>query len=96
VSAYLIVEVEVQDPETYASYRAQVAPTLEPYGGRFLVRGGEARTLEGDWQPARLVVLEFDSRERALAWWSSPEYAGPKVLRQRSARTRMVCVDGIA
>ena len=95
MSAYLIVEVEVRDPDTYARYREQVGPTLEQYGGRFLVRGGDARTLEGDWRPARLVVLEFDSRERALAWWSSPEYAGPKALRQASAQTRMVCVDGV-
>ena len=68
---------------------------IAAYGGRFVVRGGAAETLEGDWKPARLVVLEFDSLERAKEWWSSPEYAPAKALRQKSSRTRMIVVEGV-
>lgn len=94
MAAYVIVEIEVTDPATYESYRKQAGPTLEAYGGRFLVRGGETVSLEGDWRPGRVVVVEFESLERARAWWASSEYAGPKALRQRSARTRMIAVEG--
>ena len=94
MSAYIIAEVKVHDAQIYDEYRGQVQPTLEKYGGRFVVRGGETELLEGDWNPSRLVVLEFPSADDAKAWWSSDEYAGPKALRQRSAVTQMVLVQG--
>jgi uncharacterized protein (DUF1330 family) len=71
-----------------------VPPSLVPYGGRFIVRGGEVETLEGDWAPKRLVIAEFPSVERAKAWWASEEYAAAKALRQATARTQMVVVAG--
>ncbi|MBS1269639.1 MAG: hypothetical protein MAG794_00590 [Gammaproteobacteria bacterium] len=95
MSAYIIVEVKVHDARLYEEYKGQVQPTLEKYGGRFLVRGGQIDLLEGDWNPSRLVVLEFPSAENARAWWSSPEYADPKALRQRAAVTRMILADGV-
>ena len=95
MAAYLIVEVEVEDPDRYERYKALVAPSLEPWGGRFLVRGGAVETLEGDWAPRRIVVLEFDSAERARGWWASEEYREAKALRQASAHTRMILVDGV-
>lgn len=94
MAAYLIVQVNVNDPERYESYKKMVPPTLEPYGGRFLVRGGKVENLEGSWNPARLVVIEFDSVERAKAWWGSDEYAEAKALRQATADTEMVVVQG--
>lgn len=94
MSAYIIAEVTVQDAELYEGYKAQVQPTLEKYGGRFLVRGGATEIMEGDWNPPRLVVLEFPSADDARAWWASEEYAGPKALRQRSAATRMILAEG--
>ena len=94
MAAYLIVQVNVNDPKRYESYKKMVPPTLEPYGGRFLVRGGKAENLEGSWNPARLVVIEFDSVERAKAWWGSDEYAEAKALRQATADTEMVVVQG--
>ncbi|HEX9585381.1 MAG TPA: DUF1330 domain-containing protein [Gammaproteobacteria bacterium] len=72
-----------------------VPPTLAPYGRRFLVRGGAIENLEGGWNPARVVVLEFDSVERAKAWWGSPEYADAKALRQATADTEMIVVAGV-
>lgn len=95
MAAYIVVEVEVQDKDRYETYKRMVPPTLAPYGGRFLVRGGEAETLEGGWAPERLVILEFPSAERARAWWASAEYAEAKALRQATARTRMVVVAGV-
>jgi uncharacterized protein (DUF1330 family) len=68
MKGYIIADVEIHDPEAYEDYRAVVPATLEPYGGRFIVRGGETEMLEGDWQPRRIVVLEFDSPEQARAW----------------------------
>jgi uncharacterized protein (DUF1330 family) len=68
---------------------------LTRYGGKFLVRGGRAEVLEGDWQPNRLVVVEFDSFEQAKAWWNSDDYAAPKKLRQSASTTNMIVVDGI-
>jgi uncharacterized protein (DUF1330 family) len=95
MAAYLIVGVRIRDPERFEEYRAMVPATLSPYGGRFLVRGGAMQTLEGDWQPPRMVVLEFPDAERARSWWASPEYAEAKALRQATADTRMVLVEGV-
>jgi uncharacterized protein (DUF1330 family) len=95
MAAYIVVEVEVQDQERYETYKRMVPPSLAAYGGRFLVRGGEVETLEGDWSPRRLVILEFASAERAKAWWESEEYAEAKALRQATAHSRMILVAGI-
>ena len=95
MSAYVIVEVSVNDPVRYEDYKKMVPPTLAAYGGKFVVRGGSAQTLEGDWQPARLVVLEFPSLERARQWWASSEYGPARKLRQETASTRMIVVEGV-
>ena len=93
--AYIIVDVEVRDPEQYEEYKRLVGPTLAPYGGRYLARGGRVETLEGKWSPDRLVVLEFDSVERARAWWSSEEYRVPRGIRQKSSTTQMIVTEGL-
>lgn len=95
MAAYIFVEIDVTDPAGYERYRETVMPSITAYGGRFLVRGGAIETLEGDWKPPRLAVLEFPDRDRARAWWASPEYAGPKALRLATARSRMILVDGV-
>jgi len=69
--------------------------TLAAYGGKFLVRGGRVQTLEGEWQPQRIVVLEFESAAKAKAWWSSQQYAEPKRIRQSASVTKMILVEGI-
>ena len=93
--AYVVVEIEVLDAGRYEDYKRMVPPSLAAYGGRFVVRGGAVETLEGDWAPKRLVILEFPSVERAKAWWGSQEYAEAKALRQATARTRMLVVEGV-
>ena len=92
--AYIVVEVEVEDPVRYEDYKKMVPPSLEPFGGHFLVRGGKVETLEGEWAPKRLVIVEFPSLEKAKAWWGSSEYAEAKALRQATAKTKLIVVDG--
>jgi uncharacterized protein (DUF1330 family) len=94
MAAYVIGEIEVTDPATYDQYRKQVAATVEKHGGRFIVRGGKVEPLEGGWSPKRLVVLEFPSIEKALAWYRSAEYAPLIKLRQQASRGKLVAVEG--
>lgn len=92
--AYILVEIEVTDPATYEDYKKLTPGSLVPFDGKFIVRGGAVETLEGDWQPGRIVVLEFPTMEQAKAWWASEEYAPAKAIRQRASHTKMIAVEG--
>jgi uncharacterized protein (DUF1330 family) len=93
--AYLIVETDITDPEQYELYKAASPGAVEAGGGRFVVRGGETAVLEGDWNPTRLVVLEFPDLETAKRFYESPEYQAAKALREGAAHLNMVAVEGI-
>ena len=93
--AYVIVEISVHNPQEYEEYKKLSLPSLKPFNGKFIVRGGKTITLEGDWDPERIVVLEFPDTELALEWWNSDIYAKAKAIRQRTASTRMIVVEGI-
>ncbi len=96
MAAYVIVDVEVLDPEAYREYTQAVPVTLTPYGGRFIVRGGASETLEGDWRPQRIVILEFPDVERAKAWHASPEFQAILPLCHRHDRTNfLTVVEGV-
>ena len=95
MSAYIITEVEVTDSEKFEEYRKMVPPTIEAFGGRYVVRGGAVESLEGDWRPKRMVVIEFDDVDRARAWHDSELYAPARALREASADTRMILVEGV-
>ena len=96
MAAYLIVDqLEVTDPETLKEYGAGVGATIARYGGKPLVRGGDFEVLEGDYQPRRLVVLEFADMATLKAWYDSPEYAEIKALRHSASRGNMVAVEGL-
>ncbi len=92
--AYVIVDIEVLDPEGYAEYRESAPPVVARYGGKYLARGGRTETLEGDWKPSRLVILEFPSLEQAKQWWSSEEYSGPKQKRLATTNSKMIVIEG--
>ena len=92
MAAYVLVDVEVLDREAYREYTQAVPATLAPFGGCFIVRGGASETLEGDWRPQRIVVLEFPDVERAKAWHASPAYAAILPIRHRHARTNFLTV----
>jgi len=93
--AYVIADVTVTDPATMEEYRKHVPATLATYGGRFIVRGGAHATVEGDWKPNRLVVIEFPTMEQARRWYDSEEYRDPKAMRIRAGRTSLVMVEGV-
>lgn len=95
MSAYVIAEMEVHDPERYEQYKDGVPATLEASGGRFVVRGGEVEHLEGDWQPKRVVVIEFDDLAALKAWWDSPDYRQVKKLREGAATLSVIAVEGV-
>ncbi|MEO6187615.1 MAG: DUF1330 domain-containing protein [Ginsengibacter sp.] len=93
--AYVIVEIEIEDHASYEEYKKLTPPSIAEYGGKFIVRGAQTEILEGDWNPGRIVVLEFPSAAHIKEWWSSPAYTEAKKIRHRSAKTRMLLVEGI-
>ena len=95
MTAYLIVETDVTDPEQYEQYKAASPGAVAAGGGRFLVRGGDMAVLEGDWTPKRLVVLEFEDLEAAKRFYESEQYQTAKQLREGAAHFRMVAVEGL-
>ena len=95
MKTYIIVDVFVKDTIRFEEYKKLTPASLVPFEGKFIVRGGETKVLEGEWNPARVVVLEFPSKEKAQAWWSSDTYAPAKALRQASAITNMILVEGV-
>lgn len=95
MAAYVILDIEVTDPALYDEYKKLAPAAVTAYGGKYLARGSRVEALEGDWQPSRVVVLEFPTCEQAHAWADSPEYAPAKALRQRAATTRAILLQGV-
>lgn len=93
--AYLISEVEITDPAGYEDYRKLAGGSLQKFGGKFIVRGGNSETLEGDWKPNRLVVCQFESMVRLREWYDSPEYQKAIKVRQKTANARIIAVEGL-
>ena len=92
--AYVVVDLDVTNPDIFDQYRQLVPDTIAKYSGKYLIRGGKYTTLEGTWQPSRLVVIEFPSIEQARKWYDSEEYRGPKALRCQCANTNALVVEG--
>jgi uncharacterized protein (DUF1330 family) len=95
MSAFVIVEVSIHDQKDYEEYKKLTPAAIAAFDGRFVVRGGQTTTLEGDWKPERIVVLEFPSVARANEWWNSETYGKAKAIRQRAANTKMIIVEGV-
>ncbi len=95
MTAYVIFDIDVKDPAVYKQYAALAPATVEAYGGKYLARGGRVEKLEGDWTPKRLVILQFESVERAKQWLDSPEYTPVKRLRHQAASSNMVVIEGV-
>ncbi|HUJ56490.1 MAG TPA: DUF1330 domain-containing protein [Gaiellaceae bacterium] len=93
--AYVIVETDIHDPDRYERYKAASPGAVASGGGRFVARGGELAVLEGDWDPSRLVILEFPDLDAVRRWYDSPEYVEARKLREGAARLRMVAVEGL-
>jgi uncharacterized protein (DUF1330 family) len=95
MTAYLISDVSVKDAEAFEIYRTRAADSIARHGGRYLVRGGAIRPLEGNWTPSTIVVVEFPDLERARTWYRSPEYASALEFRDRALSRDLILVDGI-
>ena len=95
MSAFVILDITVTDPERFEVYKQLAPATIEAYGGRYIARGGKAESLEGDWSPDRIVILEFDSMDKAKAWMNSPEYREARTMRHEAAISRTIVVEGM-
>ncbi|HVO01856.1 MAG TPA: DUF1330 domain-containing protein [Candidatus Cybelea sp.] len=96
MAAYVIVQENLHGDQTpFEEYRRQVIPTFEPYGGKFLARGGKLSVLEGEWPFQRTVILEFPSREKAEAWYHSPDYQRILPLRLKCTTCNFILIDGV-
>jgi|TARA_B100001971_G_scaffold8525_1_gene7009 uncharacterized protein (DUF1330 family) len=94
VAGYVLAQLKVTDPEKFAKYGVQVPATIEKFGGRYLVRGGDMAALEGEPFAPRVVVIEFDSVEAARRWYDSEDYAPLAKLRQSASEGRLVIIEG--
>lgn len=94
--AYVIAAVEVTDPVKYEDYKKLTPGAIAKHGGRFIVRGGASATLEGDWHPGRIVVIEFPSLDVAKRFYDSSEYGAARRARAGAATLRMIAVEGVA
>ena len=95
MTAYMIATETIHDEATFASYRKQVVATVEAFGGRFIARGGKLTVLEGEWQHARTVIIEFPARDSAEAWYKSADYQKIIGLRLKSTSGSVVVLDGM-
>jgi uncharacterized protein (DUF1330 family) len=93
MAGYIIVRIDVTNPEGFKAYQQVVSPCIEAAGGKYLVRGGNV--LGPDPDGRRLVVLEFPSAEAAKAFWASPEYREVAKLREGHATMEAVVVEGV-
>jgi uncharacterized protein (DUF1330 family) len=94
MAAYVIADVEVTDPAKYEDYKKLTPGAVAKHGGRFIARGGQSSTLEGNWRPGRVVVIEFPTYEQARNFYTSVEYTAARRARAGAANMKMIVVDG--
>jgi len=94
VAAYIIVEVETTDEALMAEYRTHTPGAVAKFGGKFIVRGGKTRTLEGGWTPSRVVMLEFPTYAKAEEFYDSDHYKPLLAMRLKAGKSKAILVDG--
>ncbi len=95
MAAYVILDIDVKDPNEYAKYKDMAAPVVAAFGGKYLARGGKTETMEGKWTAKRLVILEFANAARAKEWLLSKEYSEARALRHKTAESNTIVVEGV-
>jgi uncharacterized protein (DUF1330 family) len=95
MAAYLIAQIRIHDPETFKTYSAAVPATIAQYGGKYHVRGGAVTPKEGNWNPNRVIVLEFPDMAALNRWYDSPEYQKIIGIRFDAAKGDMIFVEGV-
>lgn len=95
MTAYVISDVEILEASLVEQYRSIARSTIAKYGGRYIARGGRVESIEGEWAPQHLVIVEFPTLERAHEWYRSPEYAEALSLRATALDRRLIFVEGL-
>jgi uncharacterized protein (DUF1330 family) len=97
MAAYIFASLEVRDAAAFEEYRRLVPAVIAAYGGRYLVRSGAFERLEGHGNAAvnRLVIVEFPDMARLKAFYSSPEYQPLLALREQSATSTLLAIEGV-
>jgi uncharacterized protein (DUF1330 family) len=95
MAAYVIFDVDITDPVRYGGFMAGVKPALEQAGAKYLARGGAHTVYEGDWQPRRIVLIEFPSLQAWEDFYNGPVYRGLKSIRDECSSARLVGVEGL-
>ena len=95
MAGYMIGNITITDPDAFAEYGKQVPGTVAAFGGTYLVRGGTPEKAEGNYNPVRIVVLQFESVEKAKEWYNSPEYAPLKEMRMKASTGDLYFVEGV-
>ena len=95
MAAYLVVDIDVTNPAQFEEYKKLAPGAIAKYGGRYIIRGGAYEAIEGNWKPQRLTVVEFESMEKAKAFYSSPEYQTAIKVRAGAANMKMLLVQGV-
>jgi uncharacterized protein (DUF1330 family) len=90
----MIVDITVKNESLYSEYIAKVPKIIEEYGGRYLVRGGEITPITSNWNPQRVIIIEFDSKEQLQRCFSSQEYLEISPLREQSTVGKSIIVEG--
>ena len=96
MAAYVIFDVEISDPARYQDFMTDVKPALEQAGAKYLARGGTHKVYEGDWEPRRIVLLEFPSVEAWESFYNGATYQGLKSIRDECSSSRLVGVEGLS
>ena len=95
MAAYVISDVRVRDQDAFKIYRTRAAESISKQGGKYLVRGGDIQTLEGEWAPSTIIIVEFPSLEQARSWYASPDYASALEVRDKALTRNLILVDDI-
>jgi len=95
MSGYVIANINVKNPEAYKEYVGKVKPTVEKFGGEYLVRNGEFEVIEGEWKHPRTVVIKFPTYEKALEWYNSKEYKPVKPIRLANSEANGIIIKGV-
>jgi uncharacterized protein (DUF1330 family) len=95
MAAYLVVDINITNPQQFEEYKKLAPAAIAKFGGRYLIRGGAYEAVEGDWKPQRLTVVEFESMDKAKAFYSSPEYQAAIKARKGAANMKMLLVQGV-
>ena len=95
MSGYVIANINVKNPDAYKEYVGKVKPTVEKFGGEYLVRNGEFKVIDGEWKHPRTVVIKFPTYKKAWEWDNSEEYKPIKPIRLANSVANGIIIKGV-